>query len=281
MFRTKVMQFKNILHANLAIKVGSYGLFILVAACTLLHYFLEKNSEQILLPSFWQFGGELKHLLGTNQFGQDLFYLLLQACKNSFLSVLLTSVSILVLTCILYFFINLSKSLNFLLTLLLNVFMIIPTLLTVMAIILVFPNSHALILLTIGLSFLPNFMKNLRQNLNEIKQKDYFLTDKLEGFSNRKLFFITILPNIYTKMFVHFITLSSKIFLTITIITFFQLVKVQDTPDLGYLMLQVLSLYADNPWPFLSCGLVITLAIMFSHLIALGLEKIYLTQGSE
>lgn len=281
MFKIKTLAIKKVVYANLPIKIGTYGILSLIIVCMFLYFVLEKKSTQASLPSFWQFGGELRHLLGTTQAGDDLFYLLLLAYKNSFIAMILTSISILIFACILSYLMNHSKILNCMLTWVLDLLKIIPAFLTVIALVLFFSDYLYLILLAIGLSFLPHFIQDLNKNLVNIKQKDYFLVDKLEGFSSQKLFFMTVLPNIYIKLCIHFIALSTQIFLTIMVITFFQFIQIKNNTDLGRLMFQVLAVYEENPWPFFSCGLMIMLTILFSHLIALGLEKIDLAQGNK
>lgn len=263
---------KKALHANLTMMIGSYGVFLLLCAAFILYFFLEPKGT-LNLPPFWIKDGTLAHPLGTTQNGYDLLYLLILAYKNSLIILFSLCLIIALLTFLCSYFMTRFKIVRLVLTLFFDVFMIVPPLLTVMAFSLLFYTQPYLIFFVIGLSYLPHYLENMRQSLDATKQKEYVLADKLEGFSTLQLFFMTILPNLYVQFFSYFIILVTKVFLTLIIVTFFQLINLEKHPDLGGMMWYSLSFYDKNPWLFLGCGILFILTIMCLHLMALGLEK--------
>lgn len=274
-FYDQFVQFKQMAHRNWMIKIGIYGFLVMLLLSAFQYELLGLQFQfDPFLPPAWIKNGQAEHFLGTDGNGRDLLYLVFCAYQISFSATLITVFSVILLTFLFYFLMNRSHLFQWIMTPILHLFMIVPPLLTVLVVALFSGNNRYLMLLVIGLAYLPHFLSGLQRDMQEMNQKDYLMSDRLEGFSSIQLFVKTIWPNLYPKFIAHVITLASEILLTITMITFFEWVDLTQNSDLGRLMKQLLPIYHFNPWPFLSCGLLIMLTIMFVHLISLGLDKV-------
>lgn len=261
---------------HILIRIGIYGLlsilFIYFASEWLFNYSVSQVFTPNLPPSWYELGS-VNHFLGTDSSGHDIFYQLLTSYKMTLLITIRTTLYMLFASIMINYISYKSRIIRFILSLFSKVFMLIPPLLTVMVVSLVFNHRLTLILLVIGLAYLPTFVNNIQDSLDDEWDKPYVLADQLDGMSRYTLFFRVVLPNLFSNYLIQLVRLFSQIMLAIVIITFFKFGSGFREPDLGELMREMLSIYTVNPWGVLSAGLLIMLTVVFMNLITLGIQR--------
>ena len=117
-------------------------------------------------------------------------------------------------------------------------------------------------MLAISLALLPQFIHEIYQAVQKELKKEYVLTMRLDGASNRTLLKEAILPNIS----VHYIREISKAFtialLDISALSFISLGAQRPMPEWGAMIRDSLELIYLAPWAVILPGLAIVVSIL-------------------
>ncbi|MCO6559504.1 MAG: ABC transporter permease subunit [Gilliamella sp.] len=264
----------NRLHSNLYLVVGFYGILALAFVALSTKWFFHAHLNPIYptsLPPAWWSNGDINHILGTNDKGQDIFDYLLIGYRST-MSMTLKAVFYVVviggLINYLMFFIS------FIRPFILFVFkfcMVVPPLLGVIVISLLLEDDITNILLVIGLSYTPRFIYNIHQRAINEWNKTYITAYRLDGLSSFTIFNHYILPNILPIYLTEIVSLFGSIILAITTITFLGFANDISRPDLGMMMFQMKDIIATNYLAFLSPGIAVSATIILVYLFNFGL----------
>lgn len=159
--------------------------------------FYEQYQDLILkAPSF-------EHPLGTDQLGRDLLSRLIYGARLSLLVAIVTAV---IAFCIGVLLGTLAAMLqgkvDILITRLIDIIYSLPDLLVLSIIGLLFSRSTTGILFAIGLISWMDIARLTRAEILKIKQQEFILSANAMGLSNSRIFFLHLLPNIASTIFV-------------------------------------------------------------------------------
>ncbi|MCW8994940.1 MAG: ABC transporter permease subunit [Psychromonas sp.] len=231
------------------------------------------DSKQLLLPPYWADGGISSHILGTDALGRDNLTRLLHGIQLTLGGALFITLAVSILGTIIGATAALTKGIKAsILHHLLDVFLIIPTLLIVLILIVIFEPSYQNCLIAVALSLLPQFIRAIYLNIENELSKQYIISLRLDGATNLRLLRFGIFPNILEPIVTLLNRALTLAILEISTLGFLGFGSHTFDAELGALIASNLARIVSDPWQVLSPGLAIFLIILIFNLVAEGLR---------
>ncbi len=229
--------------------------------------------KELLSPS-WVSDGTVAYFFGTDDIGRDVFSRLIQGTRYTFGGAIVVVFFTALVGGILGIIAGMSQGMKArILGHFLDAFLVIPILLIAIIIATLMQPSLFNAMLAISLALLPQFIHEIYQAVQKELKKEYVLTMRLDGASNRTLLKEAILPNIS----VHYIREISKAFtialLDISALSFISLGAQRPMPEWGAMIRDSLELIYLAPWAVILPGLAIVVSILVTIVLGNGLCK--------
>ncbi|MBI9071840.1 MAG: ABC transporter permease [Melioribacteraceae bacterium] len=203
-------------------------------------------------------------ILGTDQFGRDVFSRVLYGARVSILIGILATLISLTLGISLGFWAGFSNSrVSIVLTRINETFLLFPMIFLAIMILMFFGSNFLSIVLVLGLSGWMGLFKIVKEEVIKIKSKDYFLSSKALGIPKRDLLFIDILPVIAVPITVNTLFQFGNVIIAESALSFLGLSLSSDFPSWGT-MIENGQEYIRHAWwlvTFPSLALVLTLLL--------------------
>ena len=233
----------------------------------------EQDVKQLLLPPYWAEEGNFNHILGTDALGRDSLSRLLEGIQLTLGGALLITFTISIFGTLIGASAALTKGVKAsILHHLLDSFLIIPTLLTALILIVIFGASYENSLIAVSLSLLPQFIRGIYFSIENELNKQYIISLRLDGATNIRLLRFGIFPNIMESI----VNLLNRIFtlaiLEISTLGFLGFGSQLLDAELGASIACNIDQIFSAPWLVLFPGLAIFAIILFFNLFAEGLR---------
>ena len=233
----------------------------------------EEAVQQLLLPPYWAEGGNMIHLLGTDELGRDFLTRLLEGIQLTLGGALLITLAVALLGTLIGATAALTKGIKAsILHHLLDALLVIPTLLTALILIVLFGPSYENCLIAVSLSLLPQFIRSIYLSIESELNKQYIIALRLDGATNIRLLRFGIFPNMVEPL----VTLLNGIFtlaiLEISTLGFLGFGSPFLDAELGALIAANIDWIFSSPWLVLFPGLAIFIIILIFNLFAEGLR---------
>ena len=217
-------------------------------------------------------GPSLQHLLGTDNFGRDIFSRVVEGAGATFL-IALASVSIgLVLGLIIgaltgwyggwvdEVLMRLNDSIT-----------AFPSILLALVLIAVFGGGKYNIILALGVLFIPTFARIVRMEVARQKSLDYVRNARLMGVRDMRILFVHILPNTLPVLLSTIAIGFNNAVLAEASMSYLGIGVQPPDPSLGRMLNEAQAYLVSAPWYALSAGLAIILLVLGFGLISDGL----------
>ena len=156
---------------------------------------------------------------------------------------------------------------------LITVFWSVPTLLIALGLSMVFGKGYYQVLLATALSTWVEVARVVRGQTLQLKQREYILAGKITGFSNARIMFKHILPNLKGSLTVLATTNFASAILLEAGLGFLGLGVAPPTPSWGMMVKENLGyLVLDNSYLALVPGIAIMILVMAFNLMSMGLR---------
>ena len=233
----------------------------------------EQDVKQLLLPPYWAEEGNFNHILGTDALGRDSLSRLLEGIQLTLGGALLITFTISIFGTLIGASAALTKGVKAsILHHLLDSFLVIPTLLTALILIVIFGASYENSLIAVSLSLLPQFIRGIYFSIENELNKQYIISLRLDGATNIRLLRFGIFPNIMESI----VNLLNRIFtlaiLEISTLGFLGFGSQLLDAELGASIACNIDQIFSAPWLVLFPGLAIFAIILFFNLFAEGLR---------
>ena len=257
-----------------------FYLFLALICTALFSSFLSPYNSNMqfickeLTPPSWVTEGEVAYFFGTDDLGRDVFSRLISGTTYTFGGAVIVVFFTAIIGGVLGVLAGISQGLKSrILGHFLDAFLVVPILLIAIIIATLMQPSLINAMLAISLALLPQFIHQISQAVQQELKKEYILTLRLDGASNRILLKETILPNIS----VPYIREISKAFtvalLDISALSFISLGAQRPTPEWGIMIRDSLELIYLAPWTVILPGLAIMTGILVVIIVGNGLCK--------
>ena len=214
----------------------------------------------------------LRHPLGTDNFGRDIFSRVVQGTGATFL-IALCSVSIGLLVGLLvggltgYY----GGWIDEVLMRLNDSITAFPSLLLALVLIAVFHTGKYNIILALGIIFIPTFARIVRMEVARQKSLDYVANAKLMGVKRMRILFVHIMPNILPVLLSTIAIGFNNAVLAEASMSYLGLGVQPPDPSLGRMLNEAQAYLSRAPWYALSVGLAIILLVLGFGLLSEGL----------
>ncbi|MBQ7466048.1 MAG: ABC transporter permease [Oscillospiraceae bacterium] len=214
----------------------------------------------------------LAHLLGTDNFGRDIFSRVVQGAGATFLIAAVSVAAGLVIGVVLGgltgwyggWVDELLMRLNDTLT-------AFPSILLALVLIALFGSGKYNIIFALGLLFVPTFARIVRMEVAKQKELDYVRSAQLMGVGSMRILFVHILPNIVPVLLSTIAISFNNAVLAEASMSYLGVGVQPPDPSLGRMLNEAQSYLLSAPWYALSSGVAIVLLVLGFGLLSEGL----------
>ena len=224
-------------------------------------------SAQMQAPS-------LQHLLGTDNFGRDIFSRVLQGAGTSFL----IAVSVVAIGCLAGILVGslcgyYGGTADVILTRVCDSITAFPSILLALVIVSVVGSGTYNIILALGILFIPSFARIVRGEFARCRHLNYIQSAKLMGVGDARILFSHILPNTFSVLLPAITIGFNNAILSEASMSFLGIGIQPPHASLGSMLNDSQTYLRSASWYALSVGGTIVLLILGFSLLSEGLQQ--------
>ena len=255
--------------------ISLYLIFLLTIISIFLFLFLDKNiaSTDILVPPDIFSTKVSHHFLGTDPFGDDLFFKSLKALNCNYLLPLIISFITIILNIIFIYCASYLPSFIKKIILEINSYLLLIPSLVLAAIILMLYETNSPLVISFTLLFVSflNISKCFLKRLISIESEEYYKFSKQNLNNYHKLFFLETIYSYKDLIVIGFFRALFSNVLNISILGFLSLGG--NKVELGFMVYTALNFLDNHPWLALIPALVLFFILFLLQNIIEGLNK--------
>lgn len=219
-------------------------------------------------------GISLKHPMGCDQFGRDVFSRVLVGVKETMIVaasvVVIGTVAGTIFGTITGYF---GGWLDEILMRFNDAVLAFPSVLLALLVIGIFDSGRNSLILALGIAFIPSYARIVRGEVLRIRNLDYIQCVKLYGASNIRIITVHILPNLKTVMLSSILIGFNNAVLAEAGMSYLGLGVAPPNPSLGRMLSEAQAFIFTNPLTAIFPGIIIVVMILGFSLLSNSLEK--------
>lgn len=214
------------------------------------------------------------HILGTDNFGRDVFSRIMEGGRYSLLTALLTVAGSAALGSVL----GLSSGyaggpLDEVLIRLMDTLSSFPGILLALVMVSLLGNSGGALVTALLVLFIPSFTRITRSGALQFKNRDFVKAARLWGASPGRLVFVHILPNLLPTLLSASVLGLSNAILAEATMSYLGLGIQPPVPSWGRMLSESQNYLFNAPWCALAPGLMIVLSVLAFHFLGEGIRR--------
>ena len=276
----KVLEFYRQFKKNKTALVGLY-IVVILFICAIFAPFITSYDPLIqdlqnrLIPPMWNEAGSMAHILGTDDFGRDLFTRIIYGSRISLMiGVVSVGISLtfgLVMgACAGYF----GGMVDTIIMRIVDIMLSIPAILLAIVIVSILGPDLVNAMIAIGIVGIPAFARIVRASVLAEKEKEYVIASRINGSSSFRLITKVILPNCTTPMIVQATMGFGGAVLEAAGLSFLGLGAQPPFPEWGAMLADSLQFITTASWMIMYPGMAIFLTVMGFNLVGDGLMDV-------
>lgn len=231
------------------------------------------QQPHFLLPPAWERLGQLSYFFGTDDVGRDVLSRLILGCRQTLGTAFIITLIAAFLGTIIGTIAGMSKGLiSSGLTHCCDSFLSIPTILLGILFISLLEMSHFAIILAVGLTIMPFYIRTITAKVKEIVEKDFIMAARLDGGSGLNLLLHSILPNLTNTFFNQTIRAVNLSILSIASFGFLGLGVDANSCEWGAMLGDSTHLIYLAPWTVIAPGLALSLSTIIINIVFNGMR---------
>ncbi len=229
--------------------------------------------DALLKPPFWQEGGSLTYLLGTDAVGRDLLSRLIMGSRFS-LVIGIIVVTIAMTTGVIvgllagYF----RGWVDVVVMRVMDIILSFPPLLLALVLVAILGPGLFNAMIAIALVLQPHFARLTRAAVMAESAREYVISAKVAGAGHRRLMFVTILPNCLAPLIVQGTLSFSNAILEAAALGFLGMGAQPPTPEWGTMLAEAREFILRAWWVVTFPGLAILITVLAINLVGDGLR---------
>ncbi len=226
------------------------------------------GSARLKPPSF-------EHIMGTDNFGRDLFSRVLEGAGNTFVIALcIVLIGITAGTIIGAISGYAGGAIDEVLMRICDAVTAFPNVMLALVLIAIFGSGDTNVIWVLGILFVPSYAKVVRSEFKKQKSLNYIKSARLMGAGPLRIIFIHIMPNIWSVLFPTLIIGFNNAVLAEASMSFLGIGVSANKPSLGRMLMEAQNfLIGGAPWYAISVGLTIVLLILGFSMLGEGLSQ--------
>jgi len=213
------------------------------------------------------------HLMGTDNFGRDVFSRVMVGARYSLLTAILTVAGgALIGSALGMFAAYFGGALDEITARLMDALSSFPGILLALVMVSLFGNSHSTLIFALLILFIPGFTRIMRNGMLRYKTKDFVLAARVAGISETRIIFAHIFPNLTPSLLSASVIGLSNAILAESTMSFLGLGIQPPVPSWGRMLSESASFIFTAPWSSLSPGIMIMLTVLAFHYLGEGLK---------
>ncbi|WP_331774383.1 ABC transporter permease [Sulfurospirillum sp. 1612] len=277
---TRILEFIKQFKKNKSAVFGFFIILILIifaifAPWIAPHGPIDQDLAKRLIPPVWDEGGHISHILGTDDFGRDLFSRIVYGAR---ISIMIGAISVgislffgLIMGLFAGYF---GKKVDAIIMRIVDIMLSIPAILLAIVIVSILGPSLFNAMIAIGIVGIPTYARIVRASVLGEKEKEYVVASRVNGSSNSRLMFKVILPNCTTPIIVQATMGFASAVLEAAGLSFLGLGAQPPTPEWGAMLADSLQYITTASWMIFYPGLAIFLTVLGFNLVGDGLMDV-------
>ena len=250
------------------------GISLVMTLLILMGYIWTPYSPTQMDASAHMQAPSLQHLLGTDNFGRDIFSRVLQGAGTSFL----IAVSVVAIGCLAGILVGslcgyYGGTADVILTRVCDSITAFPSILLALVIVSVVGSGTYNIILALGILFIPSFARIVRGEFARCRHLNYIQSAKLMGVGDARILFSHILPNTFSVLLPAITIGFNNAILSEASMSFLGIGIQPPHASLGSMLNDSQTYLRSAPWYALSVGGTIVLLILGFSLLSEGLQQ--------
>ena len=220
---------------------------------------------------------ELRHLMGTDNFGRDVFSRIMAGAKFTLLTALLTVAGSAAAGSFLGMISGFAGGIWDEITMrIMDALSSFPGILLALVMVSLMDNSHGTLIIALLILFIPGFTRIMRSGMLQYKGRDFVLAARIAGVPSLRIIFVHIFPNLAPSLLSASVLGLSNAILAESTMSYLGLGIQPPVPSWGRMLSESQIFLINAPWCALGSGIMIMLTILAFHYLGEGLkERIY------
>ncbi|MDX1809638.1 MAG: ABC transporter permease subunit [Sulfurospirillaceae bacterium] len=277
---TMILEFIKQFKKNKSAVFGFFIILVLVifaifAPLIAPHGPIDQDLAKRLIPPLWDEGGHISHILGTDDFGRDLFSRIVYGAR---ISIMIGAISVgislffgLIMGIFSGYF---GGKVDTLIMRIVDIMLSIPAILLAIVIVSILGPSLFNAMIAIGIVGIPTYARIVRASVLGEREKEYVIASRVNGSSNLRLMFKVILPNCTTPIIVQATMGFASAVLEAAGLSFLGLGAQPPTPEWGAMLADSLQYITTASWMIFYPGLAIFFTVLGFNLVGDGLMDV-------
>ncbi|WP_245408281.1 ABC transporter permease subunit [Zhengella mangrovi] len=232
-----------------------------------------QNREALLLPPFWEQGGQFAFPLGTDAVGRDILSRLIYGARFSlFIGVVVVTLSVsfgVLVGLVAGFF---RGWIDTAIMRVMDVILAFPSLLLALVLVAILGPGLMNAMIAIALILQPHFVRLTRAAVLSEREREYVVSARVAGASRLRLMFVTILPNCLAPLIVQATLSFSSAILDAAALGFLGMGAQPPTPEWGTMLADAREFILRAWWVVTFPGLAILVTVLAINLMGDGLR---------
>ncbi|GHV88858.1 diguanylate cyclase [Spirochaetia bacterium] len=216
------------------------------------------------------------HLLGTDNFGRDVFSRIMAGSRYTLLVALVTVAGSALIGASLGLAAGFTGGIWDEITMrLMDALSSFPGILLALVMVALLENGSISLIIALLVLFIPGFVRIMRSGMLQLKDKDFVKAAKLWGCPPLRIIFIHILPNLLPSLLPALVLGLSNAILAEATMSYLGLGIQPPTPSWGRMLAESQAFLFNAPWCTLAPGIMIMLTVLAFHYLGEGIRQHY------